>query len=237
MFGTKGMWRVSRGIAIVILAGLGLGNVGLTSAAAAELPPGGTFADDDGSTHEGNIEAIAAEGITLGCNPPGNYRYCPADGVRRDQMAAFLARAFDLPRASDDFFTDDEGNTHEDSINRVAAAQISLGLGDGTYDPSSIVTREQMASFLARAMGLAACRWGPLRRCERNPRREHQRRSQRRGHARMRRRRDALLPEGPGADATRWPLSSPGLEGFARSLPHRRSWPTLPRSRMATPSG
>ena len=155
MFGTKGMWRVSRGIAIVILAGLGLGNVGLTSAAAAELPPGGTFADDDGSTHEGNIEAIAAEGITLGCNPPGNYRYCPADGVRRDQMAAFLARAFDLPRASDDFFTDDEGNTHEDSINRVAAAQISLGLGDGTYDPSSIVTREQMASFLARAMGLA----------------------------------------------------------------------------------
>jgi micrococcal nuclease len=149
------MRRVSRGIAVLALAGLGLGSLGVAPAAAATLPPGGTFADDDGSTHEGNIEAIAAEGITLGCNPPGNYRYCPSDGVRRDQMAAFLARAFDLPPAKNDSFTDDEGNTHEDSINRVASAGISLGLGDGTYDPSSIVTREQMASFLARAMGLA----------------------------------------------------------------------------------
>ena len=28
------------------------------------LPPGGTFDDDDGSTFEGAIEAIAADGIT-----------------------------------------------------------------------------------------------------------------------------------------------------------------------------
>ena len=39
--------------------------------AAGQLPPGGTFTDDNGNEHEGMIEAIAAAGITLGCNPKG----------------------------------------------------------------------------------------------------------------------------------------------------------------------
>lgn len=34
------------------------------SVAYAALPPGGTFRDDDASVHQGNIEAIAAAGIT-----------------------------------------------------------------------------------------------------------------------------------------------------------------------------
>jgi len=34
--------------------------------AVAGLPPGGTFSDDDGNTHERNIEAIAAAGVTKG---------------------------------------------------------------------------------------------------------------------------------------------------------------------------
>ena len=57
------------------------------------LPPGGTFIDDNGSIHEPSIEAIAAAGITLGCNPPDNDRFCPDDPVTRGQMAAFLHRA------------------------------------------------------------------------------------------------------------------------------------------------
>jgi plastocyanin len=119
----------------------------------AQLPPGGTFTDDDGNEHEGFIEAIAAAGITLGCNPEGTL-YCPAEPVRRDQMASFLARGFDLPAAGEDFFPDDAGNTHEDNINRVAAAGITLGFDDGTFGPTLLVSRAQMASFLARAMGL-----------------------------------------------------------------------------------
>ena len=97
------------------------------TAAVAQLPPGGTFTDDDGNEHEGFIEAIAAAGITLGCNPEGTL-YCPAEPVRRDQMASFIARGFELPAATEDFFPDDEGNTHEDNINRVAAAGITLGV-------------------------------------------------------------------------------------------------------------
>ena len=57
------------------------------------LPPGGTFADDDGNIHEPNIEAIAAVGITRGCDPPANALFCTSSAVTRGQMAAFLVRA------------------------------------------------------------------------------------------------------------------------------------------------
>jgi len=65
---------------------------------AADVPASGTdaFSDDEGNTHEANIDAIAAAGITTGC---GGTRYCPADNVQRDQMASFVARAFDVPDA------------------------------------------------------------------------------------------------------------------------------------------
>ncbi|HSG39256.1 MAG TPA: ELWxxDGT repeat protein, partial [Thermoanaerobaculia bacterium] len=39
------------------------------------------------------IEQLAAEGITTGCAP---NQYCPGSSVSRDQMAAFLVRAFNL---------------------------------------------------------------------------------------------------------------------------------------------
>jgi hypothetical protein len=62
---------------------------------ALDLPPGpaGTFTDDDGSIFESEIEALAAAGITRGCSPPTNDRYCPDGTVTREQMAAFLFRA------------------------------------------------------------------------------------------------------------------------------------------------
>ena len=180
--------------------------------ALAGLPPGDTFTDDDGNTHEGNIEAIAAQGITLGCNaegtlycpkdsvtraqmatflvraldlPPADGNrfadvsgthlaninalaeagitlgcnsdgtlFCPDDGVTRAQMASLLARALDLPASETDWFTDDDGLSHESNINAVADAGITLGCGTKIYCPADLVPRDQMASFLARALGL-----------------------------------------------------------------------------------
>lgn len=54
------------------------------------------FTDDDNSVFEADINAIAEVGITAGCNPPTNDRYCPINNVTRAQMATFLVRAFDL---------------------------------------------------------------------------------------------------------------------------------------------
>lgn len=130
----------------------------LLFAVLAALPPGGTFIDDDGSTHEGSIEAIAEAGITKGCNPPSNNRFCPHDVVNRGQMAAFISRALDLPAATDRF-VDDDGHLFETDIDRLAAAGITRGCNPPANDrfcPDDNVTRDQMASFLARALGLQA---------------------------------------------------------------------------------
>lgn len=59
-------------------------------------PGGNRFNDDDTSVHEGAIQAIAAAGISVGCNPPTNTKFCPDNPVRRDQMASFLGRAAGL---------------------------------------------------------------------------------------------------------------------------------------------
>jgi len=124
----------------------------------ASLRPGGTFVDDNEHFAEGAIEAIAAEGITNGCNPPTNDRFCPDDNVTRGQMAAFLVRALGLPATSEDFFNDDQGSVFEGAINRLAAAGITKGCNPPTnsrYCPDDSVTRGEMAVFLARAFRLA----------------------------------------------------------------------------------
>lgn len=92
-------------------------------------------------------------GITVGCAPD---LYCTYDTVRRDQMASFLSRAFDLPATTTDFYADDEGNKHETAINRLAAAGLTVGCGPDRFCPSGAVTRAQMASFLSRALELPA---------------------------------------------------------------------------------
>ena len=60
---------------------------------ALDLPPATKdyFTDDDNSSLEGAINALAEAGVTGGC---GDGKYCPNTAVTREQMAAFLLRAF-----------------------------------------------------------------------------------------------------------------------------------------------
>jgi len=136
-----------------------LASMMIAGVAVAALPPGGTFTDDNGNVHEANIEAIADVGITRGCNPPVNDRYCPSGNVTRGQMAAFLKRALDLAPVSTNYFTDDDGLVFEADINAVAAAGITKGCNPPDNDlfcPDASVTREQMAAFLTRAFSYPA---------------------------------------------------------------------------------
>lgn len=147
---------MTRVLFLVILVVLVLGLIG---AALADLPPGGTFTDDDGNIHESNIEAIAAEGITKGCNPPLNNLYCPSSSVTRGQMAAFLVRALNLTDdGGGNTFIDDDGSIFENDIAKLATAAITKGCNPPTnnmFCPNDPVSRDQMASFLARALGLS----------------------------------------------------------------------------------
>ncbi|CAN5858087.1 hypothetical protein BH23ACT5_BH23ACT5_11180 [soil metagenome] len=118
----------------------------------------GTFGDDDGSPFEGDIEWLAAQGLTGGCNPPSNDRFCPEDPVTRGQMAAFLNRALVLPKHPETTsFTDLAESPFASDVGAVASAGIGRGCNPPSNDrfcPLAPVTRGQMAAFLARGLGL-----------------------------------------------------------------------------------
>jgi hypothetical protein len=94
---------------------------------------------------------IAQRQITLGC---GGGQFCPGLPVTREQMASFLARALALPPSGTDHFDDDAGNAHEGNINALADSGITLGCAPRRFCPSAPVSREEMASFLVRALNL-----------------------------------------------------------------------------------
>jgi hypothetical protein len=124
----------------------------LTGASVAER-----FIDDNGNPHEPNIEFIAERGITRGCNPPTVDRFCPANSVTRAEMAAFLLTAIGQSPATGfaGTFSDvGPGTWYAPYVEALATAGITTGLGDGTYGPNLVVSRAEMAVFLARAFAL-----------------------------------------------------------------------------------
>ena len=102
-----------------------------------------------------HVERLAELEVTKGCKTEP-LRFCPDRFVTRAQMATFLVRAFDLAAAEPAGFTDTAGNTHEANIDALAAAGVTAGCKTEplNYCPSKSVTRAQMATFLARALGL-----------------------------------------------------------------------------------
>ena len=99
------------------------------------------------------IEALAAEGITLGC---AANQYCPENLVSRAEMALFLLRTehgsgWVPPAATGTVFADvPPGHWAGDFIEALAAERITLGCAAGLYCPAGNVTRSEMAIFLTR---------------------------------------------------------------------------------------
>jgi subtilisin family serine protease len=115
------------------------------------------FRDDTGSTFEQDINRLAEAGITRGCNPPANDRFCANESVTREQMAAFLVRALGLGQDSHPGFDDVlASNTFAGDIGRLATAGITRGCNptqNSLYCPTDGVTRGQMTAFLHRTEG------------------------------------------------------------------------------------
>lgn len=107
--------------------------------------------------HVLSVDCVFAQGISLG-RPGGTYE--PESSTRRDQMASFILRSLEaagytIPAAGDQGFTDIDGNEHEDAVNRLAAVGVVLGRSSTSYAPQLPVRRDQMASFLVRAVEYA----------------------------------------------------------------------------------
>lgn len=111
------------------------------------------FVDDNGSTFEDDAEKLAAAGITSGCNPPKNDRFCPDRVVTRGQMAAFLVRAMNYSTSGKpDAFSDDNDSVFERDINALASKGITSGCSSTKFCPNEPVNRGQLAAFLRRAL-------------------------------------------------------------------------------------
>lgn len=112
------------------------------------------FMDDNGNTFEGDINQLAAAGITKGCNPPANTRYCPDQTMKRAEFAAMLVRALHLEGPALNVFSDDNGHWAEDDINIFAAAGITRGCGSDRFCPDDLLPRDESAAFFHRSLSL-----------------------------------------------------------------------------------
>jgi len=78
----------------------------------------------------------------------GRYRYTFTGGRRTPEAATFTVAAapYDPP------FSDDEGSAHETSITSLYNRGVTLGCTPTTFCPRRMVSRGQMATFVARTM-------------------------------------------------------------------------------------
>lgn len=139
----------------------GSGSVTVTVTDVDERPPPAFDDVARGSTFFADIEWLAEQGITRGCNPPDNDRFCPDDVVTRGQMAAFVHRALGdvLVPGSSPGFADAAGSIFEADIDWLGATGITRGCNPPTNDlycTDDVVTRGQMAAFMVRALGYTA---------------------------------------------------------------------------------
>ena len=122
-----------------------------------ELPssaPAG-FEDTTNNEHAANIDALAAAGITRGCNPPANTMFCPDRITTRGEMASFLVRALALADAPSQRFIDVAGSVHRNDAAALALAGITKGCNPPTnnrFCPDDPVSRAETASFLIRSI-------------------------------------------------------------------------------------
>ncbi len=98
------------------------------------------------------INALAHKKIVNGVTLD---HYQPGGSVTRGQMASFLNRLEGVVAGakfttSQDYFSDDNGTTHQADINGIASAGIVGGTSSGGYNPAGTVNRQAMAAFLVR---------------------------------------------------------------------------------------
>ncbi len=102
------------------------------------------------------VERLAELGITAGY-PDGTFR--PDSPVNRGQMAVFLTRAFpglaSIDTPSGVFIDVPVDDPYAVAVETIRAAQITAGCAAGPdrFCPERPVRRDQMATFLAKALG------------------------------------------------------------------------------------
>jgi hypothetical protein len=127
---------------------------------AAPAPPSTTSFGDvsSASVHAPAIVRTARSGVTQGCS---DVRFCPSAAVDRATFASMLARALEVPPATESRFVDVTGDAAGD-IEALAAAGITVGCTSDRFCPNEQLSRQQLASLLARALEFAPTAGSPF---------------------------------------------------------------------------
>ncbi len=108
---------------------------------------------DDASWARFHIEELAGR-VPMVVNGFEDGTYRPGIAVARDAMAVYLLRALKLPTGPyQGLFTDVSSTDWAwAEIEGLARAGVVKGFDDGTYRPTSIVTRDAMAVYISRGL-------------------------------------------------------------------------------------
>lgn len=109
---------------IGIVVGLMIPVVATAADRFTDVPDTNDFHDD--------IGWLADAGVTLGCNPPANDKFCPTDNVTREQMAAFMRRFATYLGAEDGVVSE------ADTVDGFNAGDLVRGAGSTTWVNTSI---------------------------------------------------------------------------------------------------
>ncbi len=125
--------------------------------ASSESPVSGESIFDDISGHwaEDYIERLAADGIVNGMS---DRMFEPDGNITRAQFAQILMNtglvgsgSIEVP-VFDDVMTD---AWYSEAVNWAVSCGVAEGMGDGTFAPEALITREQMAAMVNRFITIA----------------------------------------------------------------------------------
>jgi uncharacterized repeat protein (TIGR01451 family) len=126
------------------------------------VPPAATgiFGDvviSDTDTTADYIEQLYRDGVVNGCSA-APLLYCPNDLVNRAAMSKYLVNSLGIPLEPETgYFTDVSGTIYSAFAPYAEALfreGVTLGCGGQNFCPADTVTRDQLAVFLVRGLGL-----------------------------------------------------------------------------------
>jgi poly-gamma-glutamate synthesis protein (capsule biosynthesis protein) len=118
------------------------------------LSPGGTFFDDDGTSHEGYLEALWALGVISLCDAAADDLVCPDRPVTRSELSTLVARA--MCATGKDATCGSDGRGRPDDY-RMLIARLDRDcalVGEPTSCLDHAVSRGEAAAMLARILAL-----------------------------------------------------------------------------------
>ncbi|CAH1213921.1 hypothetical protein PAECIP111892_03931 [Paenibacillus auburnensis] len=110
-----------------------------------------TFEDITGHWAKSAIDLLASKLIITGTSATA---FSPSQQVTRAEFAALITRSLGLAKASSGTTFSDvsAGAWYADAVQTAAAAGLITGYTDGSFKPSSPITRQEMAAILSKAM-------------------------------------------------------------------------------------